>query len=200
MRISYLSPLPALIAGLLLSLLLPGIHALRAPDWFAPEAAEVSQKGRLVDRDLYYWDAVFLEVPMDFGHHLHIWKRRILNSRPKWICCTNNYAMVKAPEIEALFPSHLRASRWVQEHRDRVRVIPGRWSVMNRTLASQTWVGILRPEWRGRISRSELLRKYARYCALYRRPPAAGTEWCRPYQAWMDALMSDLLPKGAGSV
>jgi len=63
-------------------------------------------------------------------------------------------------------------------------------------LASQTTLGVLRPKWKGAISRAYLLRKYARYRELYRHPPAAGLEWCPPYMALMDALMGDLLPTG----
>jgi hypothetical protein len=71
---------------------------------------------------------------------------------------------------------------------------------MNRTLASQTSLGILRPAWRRGLSRSELLRKYARYRNLYGRPPAEGFEWCLPYLAMMKALMDDLLPSGSAPV
>ncbi|MGD0000449.1 MAG: hypothetical protein ABSE21_10150 [Bryobacteraceae bacterium] len=169
-------------------------------DWFAPRAAEVIQARRRPDCSLYYWDAIFLEVPIDLGHLLHIWKRRILHSPTKWTCCTNNYALVKTPEAEPLFHLHVQASRWVHENRKLVDVIPGEWSLMNRTLASQTSLGILRPAWRRGLSRSELLRKYARYRNLYGRPPAEGFEWCLPYLAMMKALMDDLLPSGSAPV
>jgi len=163
-------------------------------DWFAPDAAEFIQAARLPGRSLYHWDAIFLEVPMHIGHQFHVWKRRILHSPTKWICCTNNYAVVKTSETEPLFVSHLRASSWVNANPQHVGRLPGTWSLMNRTLASQTTIRVLLPKWRRFLSRPALLRKYARYRNLYRRPPAAGMEWCRPYLARMDALMGDLLP------
>ena len=67
-------------------------------DWFAPGVAQAVQAVRHPDRSLYRWESAFLETPIDLGHRLHLYKRRILRTPPKWICTTNNYALVKTPE------------------------------------------------------------------------------------------------------
>jgi len=163
-------------------------------DWFAPGAAEALQAARRPDHDLYRWESVFLEAPIDLGHRLYLWKLRILRTAPKWICTTNNYAVVKTPESEPLFRSHIRASEWVHRNPDGVGVLDGKWSTMNRTLASRTSLKLMRPEECRRLPLKTLLRKYRRYSSLYRQTSAPGLEWHHPYLAMMDALMRDLLP------
>ncbi|HTP86653.1 MAG TPA: hypothetical protein VMJ34_06890 [Bryobacteraceae bacterium] len=163
-------------------------------DWFSPGVAEALQSARRPDRALHRWESVFLEAPIDFGHRLYLWKRRILRTPPKWTCTTNNYAVVKTPESEPLFCSHIKASEWVHRNPGGVAVLDGRWSIMNRTLASRTSLKLMRPEECRLLPLTTLLRKYRQYGSLYRRTAAQGLEWQRPYLAMMDALMHDLRP------
>jgi len=74
-------------------------------------------------------------------------------------------------------------------------VVDTRLSVMNRTLASRTSLGLMRPEECKPIRQSTLLRKYRQYRTLYKRPPGPELEWCSTYIRMMDDLMSELLPK-----
>lgn len=158
-------------------------------DWFSPAIATVLKAGDGA-ADGHYWPSRFLEVPLHFRHRLSkLWRSRLTESPSRWPLTTNNYALRKRPETEALLASHVRASRWFQASgRNRMeRLWPG-LSVMNRTLASKTSL-----RHRGRaLRRGALLRKYHRYRSLYREPPAAGLEWSLPYQEKMSALMDAL--------
>jgi len=166
-------------------------------DWFAPGTADALEAARRPDRALYRWESVFLEAPIDLGHRLYLWKRRVLRMTPKWICTTNNYAVVRTPESEPLFQSHIRASAWVHQNPGGVGALYGKWSTMNRTLASRTTLKLMRPEECRPLSLKTLLRKYRQYGGLYRRTSAPGLEWQRPYLTMMDALMRDLRPAAA---
>ena len=158
-------------------------------DWFSPDVAAVlaNEVGR-ARRRLTVDEHVWIEVPMH-------WRRAALrdpaaralfpSTPPKWLCTTNNYAMLKGPGARELAVSHVRA-RTRFEEQDPPR-LPLRLSAMNRTLASQTTLGYTSDT----ISRARLLRRYARYRRLYREPGPAPA-WCAPHLARMDALMAEL--------
>lgn len=168
-------------------------------DWFSPDAAEALQARRLPGRTLYHWDASFLESWTTPGHLLYLWKTRLLRTPPMWICSTNNYAVVKSRESEPLFRSHVAASRWVPDHRGQVEKLSGRWSLMNRTVASRTTLGIVRPHLVRGISQRTLLAKYRRYLRIYRQDPGPQLAWARPYIALMGELMAQLHPSGGSA-
>lgn len=161
-------------------------------DWFSPDA------GRILESELepgvggYLWPSRWLEVPIDWRHRLHLLRRRLFPSTPpKWICATNNYAVVKGPGTKPLLASHLEASRWfapqLENRTGAVKRLDPTLSVANRTLASQTTLS----QRRLTIRRSELVRKYSRYRRLYDRPPP-DVDWCRPYLRLMSDLMGEL--------
>jgi hypothetical protein len=168
--------------------------ALVAPidddDWLAPDLAQALEAAHDPQAIGYFWTSSFLEVPIDFGHQLFLLRRALFPSTPpRWLCSTNSYAAVKSPDTKLLLQKHTVASeRFGTSDRQRVRRIDRRLSVMNRTLASQTSLGFLRPA----IRRSELLRKHRRYRALYAAPVAPELAWCRPYVHMMDELMRRL--------
>lgn len=164
-------------------------------DWFSEDAGITLEKARDEHRDGYRWNSSFLEIPIDLGHRLHLLKRRLFRTPPKWICTTNNYAIVKSQDSEPLFRSHIRASEWFQCHADKVHEVGRSLSVMNRTLASRTSLGLMYPETCRAIHTNTLLRKYSKYRALYRRPLAAELAWCGPYVRMMDDLMNQLLQR-----
>jgi hypothetical protein len=163
-------------------------------DWFAEDVGIALEKARDARRHGYRWASSFLEVPIDFGHRLYLLKRRLLRTPPKWICTTNNYAVLKSHDSEPLFRSHIRASEWFQSHPESVAEVGKGLSMMNRTLASRTSLGLMRPETCKVISHRKLLHKYWGYRALYRPPPAKELAWCGPYVRMMDELMDELLP------
>jgi len=163
-------------------------------DWFAADVGIALEKARDERRRGYRWDSSFLEVPIDFGHRLHLLKRRLFRTPPKWMCTTNNYAVLKSHHSEPLFRSHIRASEWFQSHPEDVEEVGRGLSIMNRTLASRTSLALMCPETCKVIRQRTLLRKYWKYRALYRRPPVTELAWCGPYVRMMDDLMNELLP------
>lgn len=167
--------------------------ALVAPvdddDWFAPHLAHAIQRARCPEAMGYFWTSSFLEVPIDFGHRLGLMRRAVFpRTPPRWICTTNNYAALKVAETSLVLTKHTVASDWFVANEPRVRRIDQRLSIMNRTCASQTSLGFLRPT----IRRAELLRKYRRYRELYSAPLAPELAWCRSYVERMHDLMSRL--------
>lgn len=171
--------------------------ALVAPvdddDWFAPNLARVLESANDAQAVGYFWTSSFVEVPINFGHRLGLLRRALFPSTsPRWICTTNNYAVVKRPDTRPLLEKHTVASeRFAGRDAARVRRIDQRLSVMNRTLASQTSLGFLRP----RIRRAELLRKLRRYRTLYTAPLVPELAWCQPYREMMADLMRSLRVK-----
>ena len=141
----------------------------------------------------YLWASRWIEVPINLGHRLQLLRRRIVPSTPpRWLCGTNNYAMVKGPGAKEVLGHHLRASRWFEDEltrgSGRVKRIAGELGLANRTLASQTTLS----QRKHVIGRSELLRKYRRYRKLYERPLPHDLAWARPYVAKMSELMDEL--------
>jgi hypothetical protein len=159
-------------------------------DWFAPNVACVLEESFDPRMTGYFWISSFVEVPANFRHRLGTIRRAIFpRTPPRFICSSNNYALVKQPDTKLLLRNHIVASRWVVgPGRARVRRIEQRLSVMNRTLASQTSLGFRGPA----IRRSVLLRKFRRYRSLYSAPLALELDWCRPYVAMMADLIGRL--------
>jgi hypothetical protein len=163
-------------------------------DWFAPGAARMLEAETDPDAIAYLWTSRWIEVPIDLGHRLYLLRRRLFpRTPPKWICSTNNYAMVKSPETRKPLGDHVSGSRWfdgpVERGDPSVKRIDPPLSVANRTLASQTTLLTLRKR---EIGRRELLRKYRRHIELYERPLPPELDWCRPYVEMMAGLMGEL--------
>jgi hypothetical protein len=155
-------------------------------DWFSPRLVKVLEEN-VDDRHVgYYWPSEFIEVPISLGHQLGMIRRAIFpRTPPKWLCTTNNYALVMGADTTPLLDSHMGASRWFVAHPSAVVRLGEHLSVMNRTLASQTSL------W-SRPSRSALIRKFRRYQKLYRRPLPPTLSWCEPYVTMMIELMDQL--------
>lgn len=155
-------------------------------DWFAPGLAAGLERTWDGRGDGCSWTASFVEVPLNWRHAAGWVVRRRLPSVPlKYRCTTNNYALVKRPELRRIAESHIAASEWFE--RRRLPRVPGRLSAMNRTLASQTSLGNTGPV----PSRAALVRRYERYRRLYERPLELPP-WCAPYLARMADLMREL--------
>jgi hypothetical protein len=172
-------------------------EALVAPvdddDWFSPEVACVLARAWDSEALACVWTSSFLEVPIDLGHQIFLWRRSLFPSTaPRWLCSTNSYAARKRPDTALLLQKHTVASeRFGGPDARLVRRIDERLSLMNRTLASQTSLAFLRPT----IRRSELLRKWRRYRRLYERPLPPELAWARPYADCMSELMRRLSVK-----
>jgi hypothetical protein len=168
--------------------------ALVAPldddDWFAPELGHALEHERDPALSGYRWVNGFLQVPMYFGHRIHLLRRRFLGAPAKLTCTTNNYALVKREGIRILLSRHVLAGNWFGEQEPgAVTYLDRRLSVMNRTVASQTQMGGPRPY----VTRSELVRKANGYRRLYENPRLGDDlAWCRPYVEMMAALMDEL--------
>jgi hypothetical protein len=155
-------------------------------DWFSPEMA-ATLEGAADGRHLgYYWPSRFIEVPISLPHELGLIRRALFpRTPPKWLCTTNNYAVVMEDGAGPLIGSHVKASRWFVANPHAVKRLDRHLSVMNRTLASQTSL-------RRVASRAGLLRKCRRYQRLYRKPIPQELAWCEPYVAMMRDLMDEL--------
>jgi hypothetical protein len=159
-------------------------------DWFAPHAAQELVRAAA---EGCVWDSRWLEVATDVRHAQWLIRRRLLPStRQRWICTTNNYALVKVPGARERLKDHRKASRWFDERLARadpsVRRLDARLSLTNRTLASMT---TLQPR-RSTIPRSMLLRRFRGYVRLYERSIPRELNWSRPYVRMMAELMGDL--------
>ncbi len=159
-------------------------------DWFSPRLAQVLEAEVDGHHVGYYWPSTFIEVPISLGHELGLIRRALFpRTPPKWLCITNNYAVVMGADTAALIDNHMHASRWFLAHPAAVKRVGERLSVMNRSLASTTSL------W-SNPSRSALLRKFRRYQKLYRKALPPELSWCEPYVAMMRDLMDQLrLPK-----
>lgn len=125
-------------------------------------------------------------MPTSLRHRLGLIRRRIFpRTPPRWICTTNNYAVMLHRDTAPLIGSHVEASRWFIAHPHAVKRLDDYLSVMNRTLASRT---SLWPT----PTRAALVRKFRRYQRLYRRAVSPKLSWCEPYVAMMRDLMDQL--------
>jgi hypothetical protein len=161
-------------------------------DWFSPEIATVLADTLDADAIGCRWPSEWVEVPTHLGHRLHLLAHRWLRRPLKFICTTNNYALVKRLDNRDLLADHTKASRWFESRRREsdggcVRDLSARLSLANRNLGSRT---VLR-----RVDRTtQLLRRLALYKRLYHREPRAELAWARPYVAMMAELMDELEP------
>jgi len=158
-------------------------------DWFSPALAATLEAAPAAVG--WRWPSRFLEVPIHLRHRLGRIRRAVLpGTAPKWLCTTNNYAVVEGAVPPVLADNHARASEWFGAHADRVQTIDAPLSLMNRTLASITTLQLGGP-----MPRARLLRKRRSYGKLYRAPPPADLAWASPYVKAMADLMDRLHPR-----
>jgi hypothetical protein len=159
-------------------------------DWFAPDLAKALERELDTRATAYYWTSSFVEVPIGLPHRLGLIRRRMFpGTPPRFVCTTNNYAMVKSAQTKALLGCHITASEWVERQGpETVKRMEARLSLMNRTLGSLTSLALGKPS----ITRAELIRKFHRYQTLYDRVRVPGLEWSRPYLARMSELMREV--------
>lgn len=156
-------------------------------DWFAPDTARAAAAAHAdAGGDGVRWPSAFLEVAIDIRHTLSRVGRGLLPGvGPKWICTTNNYALVKRPGRRRLLESHVAASRALASGEIELAPVERPLSLMNRSLASQTSLRRHATP----VDRASLLRKHRRYRRLYEH---VDPEWARPHAARMRELMRRL--------
>jgi len=155
-------------------------------DWFSPHLATVLENHVDGRHTGFHWISEFLEVPISMGHRLGLIRRAIFpHTPPKWLCTTNNYAVMMSGDAVPLLDNHMKASRWFIAHPAAVKRLDERLSIMNRTLASTTSL------W-SKPSRAALVRKFHRYEKLYNKDLASELSWCTPYVEMMRNLMERL--------
>jgi hypothetical protein len=161
-------------------------------DWFSPEIATVLASHRDGGAIGFRWPSTWVEVPLDLGHRLHLLAHRWLGRPLKFLCTTNNYALVKRSDNRVLLGNHVEASRWFEARFKEpdgagLRCLDARLSVANRNLGSST---VLR-----RVERpAQLLRRLGPYKRLYTRELQPELAWARPYVDQMAELMDELKP------
>ena len=85
-------------------------------DWFAPGLAQALERG-MGDHLGCYWPSRFLELPISLSHRLGLIRRTLFPStKPRWLCTTNNYAIVYGRKTADLLDSHVRATHWFLAH------------------------------------------------------------------------------------
>lgn len=162
-------------------------------DWFAPDLVgrlQAADDGKVAG---LRWQPATVEVAINAGHRLYIWRQRLVPFwPPAWLCMTNNYAVRKGVMGEAEFRSHVRASARFTDATD-VLVLGHRLSLHNRSIASITSMGWQRPG----ISARRLLSRRRAYLSLYAgyRPPHDDLAWAVPYVRQMHDLMLRLEPR-----
>jgi hypothetical protein len=158
-------------------------------DWFSPGIVAVLERELEPGVAAIRWTSSFLEVPINVRHQLGTWRSRVHAPPPKYLCTTNNYALLASEDSKDLLRRHVQAGRWVSaQPPGRVRTVGARLSLMNRTLGSQTSLGHVGTA----ISRRTLLRKLARYRRLYAAPLPASLAWAQPHVDRMGELMEEL--------
>ena len=167
-------------------------------DWFAPHLVGVIQAAVTAEVLGLHWRQSALEVPINAGHRLRLLLQRIVpGSRPRWLCATNNYVIRKGEVDSRCFFSHVAASRWFQQQPlERIRVLPQRLSLHNRSIASITSLNFGKPS----ITTLQLRRREHAYNRLYRSwqklPHELG--WSLPSLSRMELLMSRLRERRPG--
>lgn len=161
-------------------------------DWFAPDLVQMIQAAAGPAVAGVHWQQAVLEVPINVGHRLRLLLRRLIPGlKPRWLCATNSYVIRKGNVDSRCFTSHVAASHWfAQQPPDRIRVLPQRLSLHNRSLASITSLNYGRPT----IHPRQLRRRARSYSRLYRRWRTLPEDlaWSRPALLQMEALMTRL--------
>lgn len=162
-------------------------------DWFAPDILKRLASVDVGRPDGVVWTQSTLEVPINLGHRLFLFRRRLQPSLlPRWFCATNNYAVRKGPMDLEAWQNHMRADARFRGNPG-IPFIARRLSLHNRTLASATSMGWRQPT----VSARTLLAKRRAYLRLYTgyRPPTEDLAWALPYIARMRGLMERLEPR-----
>ena len=158
-------------------------------DWFAPDLANHLQQEYDPGARGYLWTREVIEAPSRTRSSLRRIARLLGRRQEKFICKSNNYAIVNEPDLAHLALNHVRASQYFDAHPSDIRRISATLAIQNRTLASQTTLAWGRPS----IRRDELVILLHRYRGLYSSWQVhAELSWAKPYVDMMAELMQDI--------
>jgi len=155
-------------------------------DWFSPALAIRLQEAIDPSFQGYYWTRHILELKRH-RRRFKGWLREAITG--KIIFATNNYALSDVPDLARLAKNHEAASEYFRARPRQKKYLRAALSIHNRSLASQTVLGWLRPT----ITRDELVEHFDQYRTLYPRTRLSrALRWATPYVALMSELMDDL--------
>lgn len=152
-------------------------------DWFSPDLANRLRQEFDPSIPCYYWSRQILEPGRQVRRIKGLLKEFLTG---EVIFATNNYAIHNVPGLAGLAHTHMIARRHFQA--EQVRYVPAALSVHNRSLASQTVLGMERP-----IVRDALIERFEQYRTLYANTYLSrGLRWAAPYVTMMSELMESL--------
>jgi len=155
-------------------------------DWFSPDLANRLREEFDPSISCYYWNRRILEP----GRHL----RRIKGLLKEFVTgevifASNNYAIRNVGDLARLTGGHTEVYRHFQATRGQVKYLAAALSLQNRSLASQTTLGL----WRQALTRDALIERFDRYRTLYPKTHLSrGLRWAAPYVTLMSELMDAL--------
>jgi hypothetical protein len=160
-------------------------------DWFAPELGERLGEDRAPAVFGYHWIRHILEPERRLRGLKGLLKEALTR---KVIFATNNYALRKRDGLDDLGVDHLAATRHFHEHPRQWKYLHAALSMQNRSLASQTVLGLGLGRWV--ITREELIERFETYRTLYARTRLSRSlRWAEPYVLSMGDLMRELTVK-----
>jgi hypothetical protein len=158
-------------------------------DWFSPDLANRLREEFDPSISCYYWSRHILEP----GRHVRRFKgllKEFLTGEV--IFATNNYAIRNIGDLASVTGPHMQAWRHFQATPEQVKYLPAALSIHNRSLASQTTLGMGRQS----LSRDQLIERFDRYRTLYAKTHLWWRlRWAAPYVALMSELMDALKPR-----
>lgn len=155
-------------------------------DWFSPDLANRLREAFDPAISCYYWTRHILEP----GRHA----RRIKGLLKELVTgevifASNNYAIRNVGDLARLTSGHTEAHCHFQATPEQVMYLRAALSLQNRSLASQTALG-LGPR---SLTRDQLIERFDRYRTLYAKTRLSRElRWAAPYVALMSELMDAL--------
>lgn len=157
-------------------------------DWFAPDLVNRLRREHEPRARCYLWSRDVIELPRRIRSSLQRLARS-LGRKGRFICGTNNYAVVSEPALVPLARNHVKASQHFDRRPADIKRVSGTLAIQNRTLASQTVLAWHRPS----IRRQELVTLLRRYRGLYgARAVRPELSWAKPYVDMMAELMREI--------
>ena len=174
--------------------------ALVAPvdddDWFSPEVGRRLLAERSSSLQGYHWNRYVLETP----RHPRRWpfaRPHRATDTSRYICSSNNYAVVNLPELKPAIGSHVAASRIFDAGPRRVKHVAASLSLQCRNLASRSALGSGRrsttPGATPPLSREGLIEKLRRQREFYARLRLPSeVAWAEPCAAAVAELLREM--------
>jgi hypothetical protein len=161
-------------------------------DWFAPDLALHLQRAWTTETRGCYWRRFVLEARTGMRWRA-LFGRRWETDHSRYMCGTNNYAVLNIDGWSKAVTGHTGASRLFEASSDEIAHIPAMLSIQSRNISSQTVMGWRRPT----ITPGTLRRRFRRYRRLYAQADLPGElGWAAPYMSMMAELMEEAAAGG----